>query len=106
LNNLSTNNRQSNPSTEHIIHQLTNLTMNQKSLFKNFSENFPSNEILNISIDSMNQCQIIRYSNGKYYIPCLELSRILNIPEDSIDKETVTKEYLIFFYLILQILDV
>ena len=56
--------------------------MNQKYSLKN-------NEILTISIDSMNQCQIARCSNGKYYIPCFELSRILNINEQIIDKETV-----------------
>jgi hypothetical protein len=84
LNPLSNNTRQLNPSTEHIIRQLTNLTMNQKS-----SENFYKNQILTISINSFNQCQIIRYSNGKYFIPCFELSRILNINEDIIDKETV-----------------
>ncbi len=97
LNNLSTNNRQSNPSTEHIIHQLTNLTMNQKSSFKNFSENHHSNEILNIAINTLNQCQIVRYSNGKFYISCFELSRILNVHENFIDKETVRDEYDIFY---------
>jgi hypothetical protein len=58
--------------------------MNQK-----YSENISTNQILTISINSINQCQIIRYSNGKYFIPCFELSRILNINENIIDKETV-----------------
>lgn len=84
LNSLSNNNRQINYSTEHIMNQLTSLTINQKS-----SENFSTNQILTISINSINQCQIIRYSNGKYFIPCFELSRILNINEDIIDKETM-----------------
>jgi hypothetical protein len=58
--------------------------MNQKS-----SENFYSNQVLTISINSSVQCQILRYSNRKYFIPCFELSRILNMKEDIIDKETV-----------------
>lgn len=81
---LSNTNHQSNVSTNYLIDQLTNLTMNKKHF-----ENFPSNQILTISINSMNQCQIVRYSNGKYFIPCFELSRILNINENIIDKETV-----------------
>ncbi len=58
--------------------------MNQKS-----SKNFCSNQILTISINSSVQCRILRYSNRKYFIPCFELSRILNINENTIDKETV-----------------
>jgi hypothetical protein len=80
LNSLSNN----NSSTEHIIRQLNTLTINQKSL-----QNFSTNQILTISINSIDQCQIVRYSNGKYFISCFELSRILNIDEDIIDKETV-----------------
>jgi hypothetical protein len=84
LNCLSNSNRQSNSSAENLIYQLTNLTMNPKS-----SENLFQNQILTISINSNNRCQIVRYSNGKYFIPCFELSRILNINENAIDKETV-----------------
>ena len=87
LNPLSDNNRQSNSYTEQIIRQLTTLTMNPESL-----ENFSTNQILTISIGSNNQCQVVRYSNGKYFIPCFELSRILNMKEDIIDKETVGRE--------------
>jgi len=84
LNPLSDNNRQSNSYTEQIIRQLTTLTMNPKSL-----ENFSTNQILTISIGLNEQCQVVRYSNGKYFIPCFELSRILNMKEDIIDKETM-----------------
>ena len=84
LNCLSDSNRQLNISTEHVIRQLTSLTMNPK-----YSKNFSSNEILMISINSNEQCQVVRYINGKYFIPCFELSRILNLNENLLDKETV-----------------
>jgi hypothetical protein len=71
--------------------------MTQKSSFKNVS----GNQILTISINSINQCQIVRCANGKYYIPCFELSKILNINEDFIDKETVRRIKLDFSFLLL-----
>ena len=91
LNCLSNNTRPTNCSTEYIIRQLTNLTINQKC-----SENLSPNQILTISINSSIQCQIVRYSNGKYFIPCFELSRILNINENTIDKETVSRRKIPF----------
>lgn len=91
LNCLSDTNRQMNISTEHVIRQLTSLTMNPK-----YSENFSSNEILMISINSNEQCQVVRYTNGKYFIPCFELSRILNLNENILDKETVSNPQAIF----------
>jgi hypothetical protein len=56
---------------------------------KKCSENVSTNQILTISINSIDQCHIVQYSNGKYFIPCFELSKILNINENIIDKETV-----------------
>lgn len=81
LNCLSNVNRQT---TEHIIRQLTNLTINSK-----YSENLPPNEIITISISSNDQCQVVRHTNGKYFIPCFELSRILHLNENILDQETV-----------------
>ena len=87
LHSLSDITRQSNISTEHVIRQLTSLTMNPLKS----SENFSSNEILTISIDCNDLCEIVRYSNGKYFIPCFELSRILHLNENLLDQETVRR---------------
>jgi hypothetical protein len=89
LNTLSNNTHPIFPSTEHIIDQLTNLTMTT-------NQNFYSNKLITISINYTNKCQIFHYSNGKFYISCFELARILNTNEDALDKETVRKQIQFF----------
>lgn len=96
LNHLSDITRQSNISTEHVIRQLTNLTMNPKS-----SENFSTKQMFTILIDSNDHCEIVRYTNGKYFIPCFELARILQRNENLLDQETVRrriKSFRIIFF--------
>lgn len=67
---------------DRLVVQLKNLVMETKPLLVH--EN-----LLTLKINSTDQCHVVRYSNGKFYIPCFELARLLRIHENLLDHETV-----------------
>ena len=67
---------------DRLVVQLKNLVMETKPVLVH--EN-----LLTLKINATDQCYVVRYSNGKFYIPCFELARLLRIHENLLDQETV-----------------
>lgn len=85
----------SSSSTGYLIRKMGNLCVNADDVSRRpspmFFDNICQNEIITISVDTENTCQIVRFSNGKLFIPCFELARVLHVYEDLLDRETVKK---------------